>query len=254
MAIRASGQYVSKNKGSKKSKSRSKENRFSKKQAFNLVTPPIFPVTSHGKTYHPKTKSKQDLTGFLLGRTFKVNQGDLNGQNTETHRNFCFKVGEVRGNDCLGFFNGMYVARDRISNMIKKWHSMVDASIDITTADGSIWRVFVHAVTRRLPGQVKKNSYCKTTEAKKIRKIIFDIVAEELDGIDVEKLVKKLSTDGISKEIEDRTAEIFPITAIVSKVKSLKNMKIIEAHKAFTAPRSAVTQEANQFIIAEEAN
>lgn len=249
MAIRASGQYVSKNKGSRKTKSRGKENRFSKKQFFNLVTSPIFPVTHHGKTAHPKTKSKQDLTGFLLGRTFKVNQGDLNGMNTETHRNFCFKVGEVRGNDCLGFFNGMYVGRDKVSNMIKKWHSLIDANMDLTTSDGSVWRVFAHAVTKRVPGQTKKNSYCQTSQAKQMRKIIFEVLTEELEGLDVDKFVKKLSSESIGKEIEHRCSEICPITAIISKVKPIKNMKIITSLKSENS-----VNETNQFIIAEEAN
>lgn len=253
MAIRASGQYVSKNKRSGKSKSRAKENRFAKKQSFNLVTSPIFPITTHGKTYHPKAKAKQDLTPFLLGRTFKVNQGDLNGLNTETHRNFCFKVGEVRGNDCLGIFNGMYVGRDKVTNMIRKWHSMIDARMDVTTSDGSVWRVTVHAVTKRFKDQTKKNCYCKTTEAKRIRKTIFDVLAEEINDIDVDKFIKKLSNESIGKEIETRCAEIFPITAIVSKVKPIKNMKIVEALKKIT-PSQATLKESNEFIIAEEAN
>lgn len=252
MAIRASGQYVSKNKGSRKTKSRGKENRFSKKQTFNLVTSPLFPITQHGKTYHPKTKAKQDLRAFLLGRTFKVNQGDLNGLNTETHRNFCFKVGEVRGTDCIGLFNGMYVARDKVTNMIKKWHSLIDAHLDITTADGSTWRIFVQAVTKRMPGQVKKNSYCQTTEAKKIRKVMFEVITEELEGIDVDKLIKKLSTEAIGKEIENRCVKIYPLTAIVSKVKPIKNMKIIESLKTITS--NVVVPETNQFVIAEEAD
>lgn len=249
MAIRPTGQYVSKNKGSKKAKSRGKENRFAKKQTFNLVTPPIFPVTQHGKTYHPKSKARQDLTGFLLGRTFKVNQGDLNGVNTETHRSFCFKVGEVRGNDCLGFFNGMQLARDRLANIIRKWHSLIDAQLTVATSDGSQWRVFVHAVTKRLPGQVKKNSYCQTTEAKKIRRIIFETIADELEGIDVDKLVTKLASEGVNKEIEEKCAKIYPVTAVISKVKPIKNMKIIEALK----PATKNVSESNQFVVSEGA-
>jgi small subunit ribosomal protein S3Ae len=251
MAIRATGQYVSKNKGARKTKSRGKENRFAKKQFFNLCTSPIFPVTSHGKTSHPRTKSKQDISSFLIGRAFNVNQGDLNGANTETQRNFCFKVSQVRGNDCLGAFNGMYIGKDKVCNLIKKWHSLIDAHLDLETEDGSIWRFFVTAVTKRMPGQVKKNSYCQTSAAKQIRKIIFEVLKEEVEGLDVEKVIKKLATESIGKKIENRCAKIFPITAIVSKVKPVKNMKIIEALR--TDMPSAVEQR-NEFIIAEEAN
>lgn len=248
MAIRPTGQYVSKNKGAKKSKSRAKENRFSKKQFFNLCTPSIFPVTTHGKTSHPRTKSKQDLSSFLLGRTFNVNQGDLNGQNTETHRNFSFKVTKVRGSDCLGTFNGMYMARDKISNMIRKWHSMIDAHLDVTTSDGSVWRFFVIATTRKQPGQIKKNSYCQTSTAKEIRKVIFEVLAEQVEGVDVDKVVKILSNESIGKEIENRCAKIFPVSAAVIKVKSIKNAAVLEASKAIG---STVVDSRNEFVIAE---
>lgn len=251
MAMRPTGQYVSKNKGSKKGKSRAKENRFSKKQFFNLTTTPIFPVTQHGKTSHPKTKAKQDLTPFLLGRTFSVNQGDLNGMNTETHRNFSFKVGQVRGTDCMGVFNGVYVAQDKISSMIRKWKSLINAHQDVTTADGSVWRVFVNAVTKRLPNQVKRNSYCKTSDCKRMRKLMFDVITEELEGIDVEKMIKKLSTESIGIEIENRCAKIYPVTAIVTKVKPIKNMKIIESQKSTD---NVVLEESNKFVIVEETN
>lgn len=251
MTIRPTGQYVSKNKGSRKGKSRAKENRFSKKQFFNLATSPIFPVTQHGKTSHPKTKAKQDLSSFLLGRTFSVNQGDLNGMNTETHRNFSFKVGQVRGTDCMGVFNGIYVAQDKIASMIRKWRSLVNVHLDVTTADGSIWRVFVNAVTKKLPNQVKRNSYCQTSDAKRMRKVIFEVISEELEGIEVDKMIKKLSTEAIGTEIENRCAKIYPVTAIVTKVKPIKNMKMVEALKN---ENDLVQEESNKFVIAEEAN
>ena len=251
MAIRATGQYVSKNKGSRKSKSRAKENRFSKKQFFNLTTSPVFPVTQHGKTSHPKTKAKQDLSPFLVGRTFNVNQGDLNGMNTETHRNFSFKVGKVRGSDCMGVFNGIYVAQDKISSMIRKWTSLVNAHQDVTTADGSIWRVFVNAVTKRFPKQAKRNSYCQTSDAKRIRKVIFEVISEQLNGIDVDKMVKLLSNESIGVEIENRCASIYPVTAIVTKVKPIKNMKALDLVKG---GNEIVQEESNKVIVAEEAN
>lgn len=251
MAIRPTGTYVSKNKGSKKAKSRAKENRFSKKQFFNLCTPAIFPVTTHGKTSHPKTKAKQDLSAFLVGRTFNVNQGDLNGNNTETHRNFNFKVARVRGSDCVGEFNGMYLARDKITNMIKKWHTLIDAHLDLTTADGSSWRFFVMGITKRLPNETKKNSYCQTVSAKKIRKIMFEVLKEEVEGCEVDKVINKLSSESIGKEIEARCSKIYPINAVITKVKALKNMKMYAPVKT---DLSSLTELNNEFVFVDETN
>jgi len=252
MAIRPTGQYVSKNKGAKKSKTRAKENRFSKKQFFNLCTPSIFPVTTHGKTSHPRTKSRQDLSQYLIGRTFSVNQGDLNGQNTETHRNFSFKVTKVRGSDCLGTFNGMYMARDKVTSMIRKWHSLIDAHLDLTTSDGSVWRFFVIATTLRLHGQVKKNSYCQTSTAKEIRKVIFDVLKEQIEGLDVDKVIKGLSNESFGKEIESRCSKIFPVSAAIVKVKPVKNVQVVEAMRPENILSNS-TEQKNEFIIAEGA-
>lgn len=250
MAVRPTGSYVSKNKGSKKAKSRAKENRFSKKQFFNLCTPAVFPVTSHGKTSHPKTKAKQDLSAYLVGRTFSVNQGDLNGNNTETHRNFSFKVAKVRGSDCLGEFNGMYLSRERINNMINKWHTLIDSHFDLTTADGSIWRFFVTAVTKRIPGETKKNSYCQTVSVKNIRRIMFEVLKEEVEGVEVDKVVNKLASEAIGAEIEKRCSKIYPITAVVSKVKALKNMKMYSQKVDVANP----IEQNQEFVFVEETN
>lgn len=252
MAIRPSGSYVTKSRSGKKSnKNRQKEDKFAKKAYFNLTTQPIFPVTFHGRTLTQKLRVKEDLHKALRGRTFNVNQGDLTNENKDTFRNFCFKVGDVRGNDCLSFFNGMYVAREKISSMVRKWHTLISAEQQVTTKDGSQWRVFVECVTKRYPGQTKKTTYAKTSEVKAMRKIIFEVLEKEFNGQDVDKIIKKLSTDAISREIEQRCSSIFNITAIVRKVKPIKNMKIIEASKASSASMNKL-ETGNEFEIMAE--
>lgn len=249
MAIRPTGHYVSKNKGSKKSKSRAKENRFSKKQFFNLCTPNVFPVTVHGKTSHPRTKAKQDLSSFLIGRTFSVNQGDLNGANTETHRNFCFKVSRVRGSDCLSEFDGMYMARDKVNNLIKKNTTLIDAYTDIETSNGSVFRFFVTATTKFQAGQVKSNAYCQTSSAKKIRKMIVETINQEVAGLDVDKIINKLSTEYIGKMIESKCSKIFPINAVIRKVKPIKNL-VGSSVSSNTVGFEDVEEQQNEFVIA----
>lgn len=249
MAIRAPGTYVTKKKGSKKGKSRQKENRFNKKKFFNLTTQTPFPVSTHGQTCHTRIRAKQDLKPFLIGRTFNVNQGDLLADNKNTYRNFCFKVGDVRGSDCLSFFNGMYMAQDKISGMVRKWHTLVEANMDLMTKDGSTWRFFVSAVTRRPPGYTGKTSYLQASQVKEIRKVMFEVLKTEVDGLDTDKLLNKLSTEAIGKEVEARCAEIYPIVAVVRKVKPIKNLKIVDL---MNAPASSIVEEENQFEIAVE--
>lgn len=160
----------------------------------------------------------------MLGRRYDVNQADLTGNNEFAHRKFVFKVGDIKGNECVGFFDGMILTTDKQKAMIKKWHTLIEAQKDITAKDGSVFRVFTMAVTKRLPDHVKKTCYAKASEVKKIRKIMFDIIEEELEGCDVQKIMKKLSNEAIGKEIEKRGSEVFPLqNCCVRKVKTIKS-------------------------------
>lgn len=250
MAIRAPGTYVTKKKGSKKGKSRQKENKFSKKKFFNLTSVSPFAESTHGQTCHTRLRSKQELKPFLVGRTFAVNQGDLAGDNRETHRSFCFKVGDVKGHDCVSYFNGMYVAQDKMSGMVRKWHSLVEANMELTTKCGSTWRFFVAAVTRRRAGQTGKTCYLQASEVKHIRKIMFEVLREEVEGLDTDKLMKKLSTESIGKIIEVRCAEIHPLNCVVRKVKPIKNLRIIDINNNSNTNTNIIRE--NKFEVVAE--
>lgn len=253
MAVRASGSYVTKKRTSKKGgRSYQKENKFAKKKFYNLVSKTPFVASTHGQTCNMRLRSKQDLKSALVGRTFSVNQGDLNQDNKDTHRNFCFKVGDVRGNDCLSFFNGMYLARDKLTAMVRKWHTLVDASADVTTKDGSTWRFFASAVTRRKISQTTRTCYLKSSQVKEIRKIMVDVLTTEIEGLDTDKVIKKLSTESIGHLIETRCMEIANLSAVVTKVKAIKNVNIVDLSLANNAAK--VEAEEQNYFEAVEAN
>lgn len=251
MAIRPPGSYVTKKKGSKKGKSRQKENKFARKKFFNLTTQTPFPVSTHGQTCNTRLRSKQDLRPMLIGRTFSVNQGDLLGDNKDTHRNFKFRVGEVRGNDCISYFDGMYISQDKISGMVRKWHSLVEAEAEFSSKDGSTWRFFVAGVTRRRPENTSRTSYLKASEVKRVRKIMLDVLTREVEGLDTDKLLMKLSNETIGKAIEAECAEIYPMTVILRKVKALKNVRIADV-KNLPSVAAVQTEEPNTFEVAVE--
>lgn len=160
----------------------------------------------------------------MIGRRYDVNQADLAGSNDVAHRKFIFKVGDIKGNECIGFFDGMELTSDKQKAMIKKWHTLIEAQKDVVAKDGSIFRVFVMAVTRRLPGYVKKTCYVKNSEEKKIRKIMFDVIEEELAGCDAQRIMKKLANETVGKKIEELGSEVFPLqNCCVRKVKTIKS-------------------------------
>ncbi|ADM11471.1 40S ribosomal protein S3A [Encephalitozoon intestinalis ATCC 50506] len=222
MAIQPPGSYP---QGNKKGKAKKKagQNTFERKEWYNLRSPSIFPCNISGKTFVAKSTSK-NTNLKLIGRRYDVNHADLTKNNDFTHRKFIFKVGDVKGADCIGFFDGMELTSDKHKAMIKKWHTLIEAQKDIVAKDRSVFRVFVMAVTRRPQGYTKKTCYVKHSEEKKIRKIMFDVIEQELGGRSVDEIMNKLSNETVGKRIEELGSEIFPLqNCCVRKVKTIKS-------------------------------
>ena len=49
--------------------------------------------------------------------------------------------------------------------MIKKWQTLIEASVDVSTTDGYKLRMFCIGFTHRRPNQIKKTSYAQHTQA-----------------------------------------------------------------------------------------
>ncbi len=234
MAIRVQGTYVSKNKGAKKGKGKSKqkENKFAKKVFFRLRTSTPFPTNEHGMTTNTRIRAKQDIVSNIVGRTFSVNQGDLDKESGITYRKFNFKITNICGNDSISCFNGMELIPNKVSSIVKKWHRLIEADMEITTNDKSIWRIFVIGVTKRPPGSTKKTAYIQRSQVNLVRRVMFDVISEETDKIDVNTLMRKLSTEAIGKEIERRCEKIgHLITSVVKKVKPVSNSAVKSENK-----------------------
>lgn len=228
MAIQPPGSYAKANKkgGSRKN---TKQDTFIRKEWFDLKAPSIFSNSNCGKTMVTKTSNKQNLSTLLIGRKFALNQADLTGNQEEYSRKFIFRINEVKGKDCIGVFDGMKMTTDKIKSIIRKWHTLIEAERDIVAKDGTILRVFVNAITKKSPDSTSKRAYCKTSEEKKIRKVMFDIIDEELSNQDLNKIMKKLSEETVSKGIEKNGSMIFPIQNVhVIKVKTVKRGKEID--------------------------
>ena len=224
MAIQPPGSNTKANK--KGAKKNLKIDTFSKKEWYNLKAPAIFPNNVCGKTMVTKSSNKQNLAALLIGRKFDINQADLTGNLEEHARKFSFRVNEVRGKDCIGVFDGMHMTSDKVKGIIRKWHTLIEAEKDIVAKDGTILRVFVNAVTKKTPTCTSKRVYCKTSEEKRIRKVMFDVIEEELKGEDLNKIMKKLAAEVIGKSVEKKGSLIYPLqNCCVIKVKTVKRGK-----------------------------
>merc|ERR1712066_161876 len=123
-------------------------------------------------------------------------------------------------------FHGMTLTRDKLYSLVRKWHTMIEAHVDVKTTDGYVVRMFVIAFTQRRPDQVKTNCYAQSAQIRKIRKKMVEIMTKEAGTVQLRDLVKKLIPESIGKEIEKQTQGIFPLKdVLIRKVKILKKPK-----------------------------
>merc|ERR1719146_153688 len=131
----------------------------------------------------------------------------------------------------------MSLTRDKLSSMIRKWHTLIEANADVKTTDGYVVRLFVIAFTQRRDNQEKTNCYAQSAQIRKIRKKMVDIINAEAGKVQLRELVKKLIPESIGKEIEKQCQGILPLKdALIRKVKILKKpkfdiTKLMELHQ-----------------------
>jgi len=231
----------------KKGGARKATDPFAKKEWYDVKAPSSFTVRDLGKTVVTKTIGQKIARDSLLGRVFQASYGDLK-QNAEDEafRKFKFKVEEVAGTQCLTSFNGMDMTTDKIRSLVRKWHTLIEAYVDIKTTDGFSLRVFCIGFTKRRPNQNKKTSYAQSAQVRAIRKKMVEIITRETNA-ELNAVVAKFQTEAIGKEIEKATQGIYPLQNVfIRKVKVLKSPKLdigklLESHGGAEAVAAADT-------------
>merc|ERR1712070_681968 len=116
--------------------------------------------------------------------------------------------------------------RDKLCSLIKKWGTLIEASETVRTTDGYTLRLFCIAFTTKMPNQMKKTCYAQSSQIRKIRKTMVQIMTEESVKCDLRELVQKLIPESIGTEIEKSCQCIFPLRDVfIRKVKVLKKPK-----------------------------
>lgn len=85
----------------------------------------------------------------LRGRVYEVNLADLNLDEDQGFRKIKLQCEEIQGRSCLTDFHGMNITRDKLCSLIRKWHSLIEAFVDVQTVDGYTLRMFCIAFTER---------------------------------------------------------------------------------------------------------
>jgi len=252
---------VGKNKklGKKKKGTRKIVDPFSKKEWYDVKAPNAFPLRQIGKTMVTKTIGTKVARDGLLGRVFTVSLGDLkpNGED-EAFRKFKLKVEEVAGNNCLTQFYALDITTDKLRSLVRKWHTLIEAHVDVKTSDGYMLRLFCIGFTKRRPNQIRKTSYAQHAQVKQIRKKMIEIMTREASSTDLNELVHKLIAEVIGKEIEKATQGIYPLqNTIIRKVRVLRAPKLdlgklLEIHGGADAASAVDTGKAVERVEKEE--
>merc|ERR1712118_437766 len=199
---------------------------FTKKEWYDVKTPSQFSVRSAGKTPMGKSQGLKLSTDGLKGRVLECNLADLNNDDEQAYRKIKLEIQEVQGRNCLSDFHGMSLTRDKQMQMVRKWHTLIEAHTKVKTTDGYILRMFCIAFTKRRQEQVKNTCYAGSAQIRKIRKKMVEVMQKEASKSMLRDLVKKLIPEALGKEIEKATRAIFPIqNCLMRKVKMVKKPK-----------------------------
>merc|ERR1719231_2165672 len=177
--------------GKKKKGARKTVDPFSKKEWFDIKAPNMFPIRQVGKTIATKTQGLKNSRDSLLGRVFEVSLGDLKTKGEDdAFRKFKLKIEEITGFHCLTNFYGMDLTTEKLRSLVRKWHSLIEAYVDVKTTDGYTLRLFCIGFTKRRMGQNRKTSYAQSAQCRSIRRKMTEIMAREGSNCDLNTLVQ----------------------------------------------------------------
>lgn len=225
-------------KGGKKGQKKKQADAFLKKVWYNIKAPTYFKGagTKVGRTCVTKTQGTKIETEGLKGRICEFNVADLN-QSEDGFKKIKLEVQEIQGKNCLTDFNGLDVTRDKMCQMIRKRHSLIDCWADCKTLDGYVVRVFVIAFTKDIKDhQVSVFTYAQSAQIKRIRKKIVQVLQAEIGQKSLSAFVGALLMDKIETEIRKACEHVYPLDPVhIRKVKIVKKpkmdiVKLMEIH------------------------
>jgi len=209
-----------------------------KKDWYDVKVPNIFDKNDIGKTFVNQTSGKVLASDGLKGRVFSVSLADLNKDEDRAYRIMKFVVEDVQGKNCLTNFQGMTFTSDKVKGLIKKWQSLIEANVEVKTTDGYTLRLFAIGFTKKRPNQVKLTTYAQSSQIKRIRKKMVEIMVRESAACDLKGLFQKFIPETIGRFLEAECQGIYPLKdCYIRKAKILKRpkfepYKLAELHSA----------------------
>jgi len=221
---------VGKNKGLSKAGKKGAKKKivdpFTRKEWYDVRAPSMFKKRDIGKTLVNRTQGTKIASDGLKGRVFESSHADLQ-EDEIAYRKFKLVAEDVQGKNVLTNFHGMDLTTDKLRSMVKKWQSLIEAHVDVRTTDGYLLRVFAIGFTKKGPNQIKKTCYAQSTQIRRIRKKMVQVITHEVTRSDLKEVVNKLIPDSIAKDIEKKCGNIYPLhDVMIRKVKVLRKPRL----------------------------
>lgn len=215
-----------------------------RKDWYQIKAPIYFKHRDVGFTCVNRTQGTKIASDALKGRVFEVNLADLQGTESASsgdlsHLKVKLFSEDVVGQNVLLNFHGLSLTSDKLGSLVKKWQTLIEAVIEVKTSDGYTLRVFAVGFTKKAQNQVRKTTYAQTSQIRRIRKKMFEIIQKETESCDLKDFCKKLFAESIPKDIEKACTRIFPIQNVhFRKIKLLKKPKMDSQRMAEIHPAS----------------
>ena len=173
-----------------------------KKEWYDVRAPNQFLVRDVCKTLVSRTSGLKIASEGLKGRIFEADK-------------------------CITLFYGMDITRDKLGSLIKKWKTLIECNVEVSTTDGYKLRLFCIAFTRKQDNQNKKTCYAQASQIHRIRAKMVEIITDEVSKCDLATLVPKLCMESIGARIQKECNKIYPLeNTLIRKVKMIKSPKI----------------------------
>ena len=238
----------------KKGSKRKVQEPFSKKEWYKVKVPKNFKRRDVGQIVVNKTAGTRIASEQLKGRVVEVNLADLMENEKYGFYNYKFRCEDVNGKDCLMVFHGLKLTTDKLRSIVKKWCSLIETYVDVKTTDNNLIRVFCIGFTARKANQIKKTSYAKTAQVKRIRKVMNATITKEVNTRELTEFIDYLREPKLPKEIINKCQKIFPLDNVyIRKVKILKaakidSLKLLDQHQAEVAAPAPVIEEEGEKV------
>ena len=221
-----------------------KQDSFLKKEWRHVFVPGYFSGKRDiGVTVTNKIARGKVPLDYVGGRVWELSHGDLTQDQTHVYRLFKWKA-IAAGDDVYTQFAGMRITRDKLASIMRKYRTLINAEVDVKTADGFILRLFSIGFTKKLANSNKKHCYATQEQCRKVRDVMKKAMVDGTQNYDVEAICKKLVEDKIENEIVENCKSFCQIEGVyVTKVKVIKAPALTaEQIKALHIPKNAAEQ------------